>query len=210
MQLVSPSGLTSSAPNLAPTQAKYADKNPLVRFANQSFFRALTQMLGQISVHSILDGGCGEGVVTGRLRAPRIVGVDLDPKRAILARSSHPEARIAIADVQRLPFARACLDLVIMVEVFEHVGDPEAALKEVARVSRKYVLASVPNEPWWRIGNMIRLKYLRNLGNTPEHINHWSARGFTRFLSQSFTVLDLKKPFLWTFALAIKPQERVF
>ena len=206
MQLVSPSNLSSSAPNLAPTQAKYADKNPLVRFANQRLFRALTQMLGQISVHSILDGGCGEGVVMGRLRAPRIVGVDLDPKRAILARSSHPEARIAIADVQRLPFAHACLDLVIMVEVFEHVGDPEAALKEVARVSRKYLLASVPNEPWWRIGNMIRLKYLRNLGNTPEHIHHWSVGGFRRFVSQSFSVRELQRPFLWTFVLAEKGQ----
>lgn len=146
----------------------------------------------------------------GRLRAPRIVGVELDPRRAILARSINPEAHIAIADVQRLPFPRACLDLVIMAEVFEHVGGPEAALKEAARVSRKYLLASVPNEPWWRIGNMIRLKYLRNLGNTPEHINHWSARGFARFLSQSFSVLELKKPFLWTFALATKIQEQGF
>ena len=203
-------GNRPSAVNLGPTQAKYSDRNPLVRFANHRFFRALAKLLSQVSVHSVLDAGCGEGLVLGRLQSPRVVGIDLDRQRIILAKSSQPDSALAVANVQRLPFARASFDLVIMLEVFEHVGNPETALMEVARVSRKYLLASVPNEPWWRIGNIIRFKYLRDLGNTPEHINHWSVRGFTRFLSQSFTVIELKRPFLWTFALAMKIQERDF
>ena len=203
-------GNRPSAVNLGPSQAKYSDRSRLVRFANHRFFQALAQLLSQVSVNTVLDAGCGEGLVLGRLQSPRVVGIDLDRQRIILARASQPQSAVAVANVQRLPFSHASFDLVIMLEVFEHVGNPQAALKEVARVSRKYLLASVPNEPWWRVGNVIRFKYLRDLGNTPEHINHWSARGFTRFLSQSFTVLELKRPILWTFALAMKVQERGF
>jgi SAM-dependent methyltransferase len=197
-----------SALNLGPTQAKYSDPNPLVRFANRRFFQALAKLLSEVPFRSVLDAGCGEGLVLGRIQSPQVVGIDLDRQRVILARASQPRPSVAVANVERLPFAPASFDLVIMLEVFEHVGNPETALKEVARVSREYLLASVPNEPWWRIGNIIRLKYLRGLGNTPEHINHWSTQGFARFLSHSFSVLLLERPFLWTFALGRKIQKR--
>ena len=38
------------------------------------------------------------------------------------------------------------------------------------------LLVSVPREPLWRGLNMARGAYMRDLGNTPGHVNHWSKR----------------------------------
>ena len=197
-----------SSANQAATQQKYSSKNPLARYANQRFFRALDSLAALAPADSVLDAGCGEGVVLSRFSdqaARRMIGLDLDPARLRLTRSRLPGQALVVGDLHNLPFSSAAFDLVLALEVFEHIGDPEQALREVFRVSRHYLLASVPNEPWWRIGNMLRFKYLRHFGNTPEHIQHWSARGFRAFLSRAFSVDALKTPFLWTFGLAHKP-----
>lgn len=196
-----------SAPNLDVPQTKYTDTNPLTRFANRRFFRAIDGMLGPLDAEAALDAGCGEGVVMQRLERHadwRLFGMDLDLDRLRMAKSERPTRRLVMGDLHQLPFATEAFDLVLVLEVFEHVGEPSLALREVRRVCRKYLLASVPNEPWWRIGNMLRLKYLRRLGNTPEHIQHWTFWGFRRFVGRLFSVIKLRLPFLWTFVLARK------
>ena len=62
------------------------------------------------------------------------------------------------------------------IEVLEHVPDPERTVSEMARVAKRWVLVSVPREPLWRGLNMARGAYIKDLGNTPGHINHWSKR----------------------------------
>ena len=197
-----PSSDSFSTPNLASTQAKYSDTSQIVQFANRRFFRAVADMLAMVQFRSVLDAGCGEGVVMDRALPRDSFGVDLDLERLAEARSVLELAKLGVGDVHRLPFPSRSFDLILTMEVFEHLGNPQMALAEIARVSRRYILASVPNEPWWRIGNMMRLKYWRDLGNTPEHINHWTAGGFKHFISGHFEVLQVRKPFLWTFILA--------
>jgi hypothetical protein len=85
--------------------------------------------------------------------------------------------------------------------VLEHVPDPEATLAEMARVARRRLLVSVPREPLWRGLNMARGAYLRDLGNTPGHVNHWSRRGFESLLSRYGTVEEARSPFPWTMLL---------
>lgn len=91
-------------------------------------------------------------------------------------------------------------------ETLEHLDDPLAALRELKRVSRKYVIVSVPREPLWRILNCARGKYLGALGNTPGHINHWSTRGIRRFVAQELTVIDHRTPLPWSMVLAQVPE----
>ena len=93
-------------------------------------------------------------------------------------------------------------DLVICCEVLEHVEDFQKALKELYRISNKYLLVSVPNEPIWRMLNMARGKYLSDFGNTPGHINHWSISAFKKLIKSSdFIILDKKYPFPWQMML---------
>jgi hypothetical protein len=85
--------------------------------------------------------------------------------------------------------------------VLEHVPAPEATLAEMARVARRHLLVSVPREPLWRGLNVARGAYIRDLGNTPGHVNHWSKRSFTALLSRYGTVEQVRSPFPWTMLL---------
>ena len=46
-------------------------------------------------------------------------------------------------------------------------------------------MLSVPYEPYFRIGNVLRGKHLGRLGNHPEHVQHWNLRTFETFLAGS-------------------------
>ena len=100
-----------------------------------------------------------------------------------------------------LPFADDEFDLVAAIEVLEHVPDPERTVAEMARVARGHLLVSVPHEPLWRLLNMARGAYLRELGNTPGHVNHFTKRSFVRLLGRHGEVREARSPFPWTMLL---------
>jgi hypothetical protein len=81
------------------------------------------------------------------------------------------------------------------------VPDPEATVAEMARVARSHLLVSVPREPLWRALNVARGAYVRELGNTPGHVNHWSKRAFVSLLSRHGDVEHARSPFPWTMLL---------
>ena len=64
-----------------------------------------------------------------------------------------------------------------------------------------WAIVSVPREPLWRALNLGRLKYLRDLGNTPGHLQHWSRRSFLSFLERRLEVVAVRSPVPWTMAL---------
>jgi hypothetical protein len=71
----------------------------------------------------------------------------------------------------------------------------------MARVARRHLLVSVPREPLWRALNMARGAYLREFGNTPGHLNHWSRRSFEALLGRYGQVQEARSPFPWTMLL---------
>jgi 2-polyprenyl-3-methyl-5-hydroxy-6-metoxy-1,4-benzoquinol methylase len=173
------------------------------------FEATLAELFTRAAPDSVLDVGCGEGVLTERWAAeldPRpVVGIDLaDPKlEAEWARRGRPNLTFtATGDASAgLPFADGEFDLATAIEVLEHVPDPERTVAEMARVARRHLLVSVPREPLWRGLNLARGAYLRDLGNTPGHVNHWSRRAFVSLLSRHGTVLEARSPFPWTMLL---------
>ena len=42
---------------------------------------------------------------------------------------------------------------------------------------------------------------IKDLGNTPGHVNHWSKRGFEALLSRHGEVVETRSPFPWTMTL---------
>jgi 2-polyprenyl-3-methyl-5-hydroxy-6-metoxy-1,4-benzoquinol methylase len=100
-----------------------------------------------------------------------------------------------------LPFQPDEFDVATAIEVVEHVPDPDATLRELARVARRRLIVSVPREPIWRLLNVARGAYLGDLGNTPGHVNHWSKVGFHSLLTRHGRVLEVRTPLPWTVAL---------
>ena len=171
------------------------------------FERSLDELFGQAAPSSMLDVGCGEGVLTcrwaERLGGGRVVGIDLDdPKlQAEWARRSRPNLEYLTMPAENLPFENGEFDVAAAIEVLEHVPDPEHTVAEMARVAGRHLLVSVPREPLWRGLNMARGAYLRDLGNTPGHVNHWSKRSFVELLSRHGNVVEARSPFPWTMLL---------
>jgi len=202
-----PAGAATEAVPTGNTYDKYGSTNPVVRRLMQGFEAALAELFAQAAPGSVLDVGCGEGVLTYRwaqaLGERRIVGIDLeDPKlRSEWASRQRPNLEYRATAAEDLPFAANEFDLAAAIEVLEHVPDPRRTLAEMARVSARHLLVSVPREPLWRGLNMARGAYLRELGNTPGHLNHWSARAFTRLLGDFGEVIETRSPFPWTMLL---------
>ncbi|MGI8674602.1 MAG: class I SAM-dependent methyltransferase [Thermoleophilaceae bacterium] len=186
---------------------KYGSTNPVVRRLMTNFHGTLDEMWGRAAPESVLDVGCGEGVLTHewaeRLGDRRIVGIDLEDAKLRdewgKRRRSNLEYRVE--EATSLSFADDEFDLAAAIEVLEHVPEPEATVAEMARVARRHVLVSVPREPLWRGLNVARGAYVRSLGNTPGHVNHWSRRSFVAMLARHGRVEEARSPFPWTMAL---------
>ena len=103
--------------------------------------------------------------------------------------------------MQELNPARDAARLVVCCEVLEHLSDPEAGLVTVADLADPWAILSVPREPLWRALNLARLRYARDLGNTPWHLNHWSQDEFVAFLRRRMEVVEVRSPLPWTMAL---------
>jgi 2-polyprenyl-3-methyl-5-hydroxy-6-metoxy-1,4-benzoquinol methylase len=193
------------------TYDKYGSSNPVVRRLMASFEGTLDELFARAEreggIESLLDVGCGEGVLTARwadrIGDGRIVGIDLpDPKLQAHWRSSaRGNLEFTTGRAEQLPFERDEFELVAAIETLEHVTDPERAAAELARVARSHVLVSVPREPLWRMLNVARGAYLRELGNTPGHLNHWSRGGFARLLARHGELIEVRSPFPWTMVL---------
>jgi ubiquinone/menaquinone biosynthesis C-methylase UbiE len=187
------------------TYDKYASTNPIEQRMMRGFFAALDAALEGLAPRVVVEVGAGEGRVTEHLRArfpdATVVGMDL-PDDALAAEWRAAATPMCFGDATRLPLTDGRADLVVALEVLEHVPQPDRALRELARVCGGTAVLSVPREPIWRAGNLARGRYVKQLGNTPGHVNHWSARAFGRFVQTGFTVEGAWRPLPWTMVRA--------
>ena len=186
---------------------KYGSRNPVIRRLMTGFEAAVSELLAEAAPESILDVGCGEGVLTsewaGRLPSTRVVGIDLpDPKLQFeWSGRAAPNLEFMAGSAQSLPFSEDEFDLVTAIESLEHMPDPGHVLDQVARIARRHLLISVPREPLWRALNVLRGGYVTRLGDTPGHVNHWSKRGLAHLLAGYGEIVELRSPLPWTVAL---------
>ena len=190
------------------TYDKYGSKNPVVRRLMGGFEGTLDELFTQADPQSLLDVGCGEGVLTHQWAQRlgderRVVGIDLDDPalHAEWAKRTAPNLEYRVMKAENLPFADGEFDAATAIEVLEHVPDAEHTVAEMARVAKRWLLVSVPREPLWRGLNVARGAYWKDLGNTPGHVNHWSKRSFVALLSRHGEVVQARSPFPWTMLL---------
>jgi len=183
---------------------KYESKNPLVKLVVRTYLQNLDFLVETSNVKKILEVGCGEGYIIKHLREKfnvNIIGMDISNDILEIARSMNPNLKFFLGDIYKLGFKDDSFDMVLILEVLEHLKYPNRALEEIKRVSKEYVIVSVPNEPIFRAMNILRLKYLQNWGNTPGHVNNWNKKDFITLLEKHFEILELKTPMIWNMSL---------
>lgn len=95
---------------------------------------------------TVLDAGCGTGLVLEALRSyTRPVGIDFS-MLAMAYCARRGIRRLACARVEALPFGDEAFDLLLALDLFEHIDDDAALLRELWRVCRPggYLLITVP------------------------------------------------------------------
>jgi SAM-dependent methyltransferase len=207
-------------PNLALThdsgnRRKHESRNPIQRALIARFHRAVVEAVHRVAPATILDVGCGEGYVLSALRehgcTAALHGIDMNPGAIAYARTRLSEgANLQLGDARRLVEEKRNFDLVMMLEVLEHLDEPASVMPMLQRLGRKAVLLSVPNEPYFRGLNFLRGKNLKSWGNDPEHVQNWTRRGFLRFVRQHFDIVWAPGVFPWTMVLAtvkVRPVE---
>ncbi|NJN17844.1 MAG: class I SAM-dependent methyltransferase [Oscillochloris sp.] len=186
--------------------SKHTSGNPLQRMLLDRFHHSASRLLRRVTPapQRILDAGCGEGfamqVVFGFTNAA-LVGLDGSAGALQVASTLNPARRFTAGDLLDLPFPDRSFDLVVCMEVLEHLDDPARGLAELCRVSADWLLLSVPNEPLFRGANFLRGKNVAAWGNDPGHVNHWSSGHFKRFINKQCRVITLQTSFPWTLAL---------
>ena len=186
---------------------KYSSLHPIERRLVNGFLAQFEELVERTDAREAHEVGCGEGELALRLaaRGLRVRGSDAFAEVIGEARRRAAAAGAKInyeaRRVQELEPERDAAELVLCCEVLEHLEDPEGALETLAALAQPWLIVSVPREPLWRALNLARLKYVRDLGNTPGHLSHWSRGEFLRFLERRLEVVEVRSPLPWTMAL---------
>lgn len=185
---------------------KHETQNSFYRILVKNYKRTLQELVRDLPGNQCLEIGSGEGYIVRYVQEVRpglqFIASDIDQAMIKSAAEVNPLAKWCVAQGEALPFGDQSFDIVLACEVLEHLYHPEVVLSEIRRVVRHHILISVPQEPIWRILNIMRLKYLRDLGNTPGHLQHWSTQSLCDTVGQYYQIKVVRIAFPWTFILA--------
>lgn len=143
-------------------------------------------------IHKVLDVGCGAGIVSRELvrRYPTVIASD----RAFvpLLQMSGTGVAILQSDVSFLPFADCTFDAVVATELIEHLTESarKIALREIRRVSRRFVLLSVPYRETLEY-NQIKCDECGCIFNSTFHTRSFSGNDLRTFGGPDFFLKTL-------------------
>ena len=186
---------------------KHESKNPIQRALVDHFKSQVVRMVRELQPKTILEVGCGEGYVLHALAEADLDvdlhGVDISAPAIEDARARLGDrAKLEVRDARELAEHGERFDMVLMLEVLEHIERPHEILPILEQLADKHLILSVPWEPFFRGLNFVRGKHVMAFGNDPEHINHWGRRSFLQFIGRHFDVVETPLVFPWTMALA--------
>jgi SAM-dependent methyltransferase len=189
---------------------KYENSNPIHLYVLSRFFDTVSVEIDAICPETTLEFGCGEGYFIAQLlerglSLGRYVGIDLRFDAIDQASSLLPAADFRQVDLFDWPPQGQTFDLVIAAEVLEHLPEPEHYMERLIAVAERYLLLTVPHEPWFRLANLARGRDVSRFGNHPEHVNHWNPDSFKKFVSRFATVRKVITSFPFVILVAEPP-----
>jgi len=186
---------------------KYKNKNVFHQLALSQFFDKIALEIEKMNPKTVFEFGCGEGLFLEQLKERKIIfseliGLDLREDALQYARTLHPNYEFINEDVMAWKSKRENYDLVIASQVLEHLNKPDKFLERLTMLSNRYLLLTVPWEPWFRLMNLLRGRDLIRFGNHPEHINRWGKNSFIEFVETKARVIKSVTAFPFTIVVA--------
>lgn len=139
--------------------------------------RMVMRELKRLRFDSILDVGCGEGsllrMIRDRYPLVKLAGSELSRTAIRYCREQIPEAQIVEWDMEADGPIPPRYDVVVSMQVLEHLQDDVAALKKIKEVCGRYVLISVPGGK------------LDEHGRRNGHYRHYTRAGLVEKLEQA-------------------------
>lgn len=178
----------------------YYTKNPVIKLLSRNWTNRIAALLNKINVKTKvgIDIGCAEGYMIERLHKnfviDKIIGIDTDISKLKIAKKKAPYYEFSCQDASNTGFKDNTFDYIIATEILEHVHSPEQVMNEMNRILKNngHIILSVPHEPFFHIGNIIRGKYLDKGGKTPSHLHFWNLIEFKNFLKPFVEIIDKK------------------
>jgi 2-polyprenyl-3-methyl-5-hydroxy-6-metoxy-1,4-benzoquinol methylase len=152
--------------------------------------RILKDIIRPLNIDSVVDVGCGQGSLLEDLRMefPYIkpYGIDISKAAIELARQRVPDGRFYVLDISQEALNEKC-DLVVCSEVLEHITDDIKVLRNLRKMTGKYLVISTPQ------GNMRGFE--RDVG----HVRNYASGEIVQKLDQNgFEVVSVTE---WGFPL---------
>lgn len=153
--------------------------------------RIIRKMLTTLPrARTLLDLGCHSGWLTDQLRiwtGAEVSGIDFSDRAIAYGRRRYPAVLFRLGDLaDGLPFPDATFDLVTSFDVFEHLTDTPAALREALRVLKPggYVLLVIPSG---QLFNSVWAIWTRSKGAVWEdlHVAETTDRALTRAMAEA-------------------------
>lgn len=189
---------------------KYQTPNPVMRRVIRRFLDRIVAHVREARPERVVDLGSGEGMVARELaRLPFAIeyrGIELSAESVRVAREQVPGLDFRQGNILTTEPERGWADVALCLEVLEHLDDPRPAVERIAEWTRSMAIVSVPWEPFFRTGNLLRGKYLASFGNHPEHVQQFGPASFEALLATRFRVVQVETCFPWLIARAAAPR----
>jgi ubiquinone/menaquinone biosynthesis C-methylase UbiE len=179
-------------------EAWYA--SPKGQLVDRAERRLLHWLLNKIpDARSLLEVGCGTGHFTAALAEQGFFVVGLDRAPAMIAefRRLRPGLPVVLGDAHRLPFQDGTFDVTVFVSTLEFLEEPDAALAEAVRVSRKGIVLIVLNT--WSPGGFSRRWGKQARGQILGQAQDYTVPQLLRLVRQAAS--DRKQEHWWRTAL---------
>lgn len=136
---------------------RWLNEDQKIQFRHRATF-------SMIDSGTVLDLGCGDGLLLSLLKDKGVKGKGLDISENGIEKAKTKGLDVSIYDFSnRLPFDDNTFDTVIMLDLLEHLYNPEFLLSEARRVSKKNIIVGVPNF------NSLPARIQMLLGKIPEN-----------------------------------------
>lgn len=198
---------------------KYVSKNKLKQKMIFNFNKMLINIISkEVIAHTndnstvkVADVGCGEGFITNliyeNIKEIKLIGIEYTKEALEIARKNNPHIEYRQGDIYNLEITD--VNIALCTEVLEHLEYPYKAIKNLLNIlaDNGVLIISVPNEPWFCLGNLLALKNIKRLGNPIDHINHWTYGKFKKMIKENCKngeKVDFYKSFPWSIAVIKK------